>query len=61
MASRKLCSINCGLFFGLFITIAEPDLQILSMKVPSVTSMVLVTVGIGVGFRARAVPYYQAD
>jgi hypothetical protein len=51
MASRKLWFLLIGgLFLGLFITIAEPDLQILSMKVPSVPSMVLVwTVGIGVG------------
>jgi hypothetical protein len=51
MASRKLWFLLVGgLILGFFITIAEPDLQILSMKVPSIPSLVLIwTVAIGVG------------
>ena len=40
-----------GLLMGFVITIAEPDLQVLSSQIPSIPNPVLIaTVGIGVGF-----------
>ncbi|MBQ8302693.1 MAG: DUF1538 domain-containing protein [Clostridia bacterium] len=46
-----------GLLMGFVITIAEPDLQVLSSQIPSIPNQVLIaTVGIGVGiFLAAAV------
>lgn len=49
--TRKLALlIIVPLVMGLFITIAEPDLQVLATQVPSIPSMTLiVTVAVGVG------------
>lgn len=46
-----------GLFMGILITIAEPDLQVLSNQVPAVPNMTLIlTVAVGVGiFLALAI------
>lgn len=50
--SRKLVLILCVSFIiGIIITVAEPDLRVLSDNVPHINTMVLiVTVAIGVGF-----------
>lgn len=50
--SRKLALILCISFIiGIIITVAEPDLRVLSDNVPHIDTMVLIiTVAIGVGF-----------
>lgn len=50
--SRKLVLILCVSFIiGIIITVAEPDLRVLSDNVPHIDTMVLIiTVAIGVGF-----------
>ena len=56
-AKRTPVILAITLFLGLLITIAEPDLQVLSNQVPAIPNHVLIiTVGVGVGiFLAMAV------
>ena len=56
-SKRMSIILAISLFLGILITIAEPDLQVLSNQVPSIPNRVLIfTVGIGVGiFLATAV------
>ncbi len=50
--SRKLWLIVAVSFaLGVFVTVAEPDLQVLAQSVPHINNIVLIlTVGLGVGF-----------
>ena len=50
-SSKVLVIIIVSLVMGIAITIAEPDLQVLALQVPSIPAMVLIlTVAVGVGF-----------
>ena len=56
-SKRTSIIVIVSLFLGLLITIAEPDLQVLSNQVPSIPNRtIILTVGVGVGiFLAMAV------